>query len=45
MIKESLDEARERMEGAIEALRGDLAGIRTGWSSHSAEPTRHHLCS
>jgi ribosome recycling factor len=30
MIKESLDEARERMEGAIEALRGDLAGIRTG---------------
>ena len=30
MIKESLDEARERMDGAIEALRGDLAGIRTG---------------
>jgi ribosome recycling factor len=30
MIKESLDEARERMEGAMEALRGDLAGIRTG---------------
>ncbi len=30
MIQESMDEARERMEGAIEALRGDLAGIRTG---------------
>jgi ribosome recycling factor len=30
MIQASLDEARERMEGAIEALRGDLAGIRTG---------------
>lgn len=30
MIQESLDEARERMDGAIEALRGDLAGIRTG---------------
>jgi ribosome recycling factor len=30
MIRESLAEARERMEGAIEALRGDLAGIRTG---------------
>ena len=30
MIKETLNEARERMGGAIEALRGDLAGIRTG---------------
>ena len=30
MIKETLQEARERMAGAIEALKGDLAGIRTG---------------
>lgn len=30
MIEETLEEARERMEGAIEALKGDLAGIRTG---------------
>ncbi len=30
MIKETLKETRERMGGAIEALKGDLAGIRTG---------------
>lgn len=30
MIRDSIGEARERMEGAIEALRADLAGIRTG---------------
>jgi ribosome recycling factor len=30
MIKETLKETRGRMGGAIEALKGDLAGIRTG---------------
>ena len=30
MIDETLEEAGERMSGAIEALKGDLAGIRTG---------------
>ncbi len=30
MIEETLKEAGERMGGAIEALKGDLAGIRTG---------------
>jgi ribosome recycling factor len=30
MIKELLKDASERMKGAIEALKSDLAGIRTG---------------
>ena len=30
MIKETLEETKGRMGGAIEALKGDLAGIRTG---------------
>jgi len=30
MIKDVLDEARGRMGGAIEALKGDLATVRTG---------------
>lgn len=30
MIQDSLDDASERMKGAIEALRGDLATVRTG---------------
>jgi ribosome recycling factor len=30
MIEDALNEARERMEGAVEALKTDLAGIRTG---------------
>ena len=33
MIKDALKEASTRMDGAIEALRGDLAGIRTGRAS------------
>lgn len=33
MIEDALAEARGRMEGAIEALKGDLAGIRTGRAS------------
>jgi ribosome recycling factor len=30
MIEDALRETRERMEGAVEALKTDLAGIRTG---------------
>jgi ribosome recycling factor len=30
MIEDALSEARERMEGAVDALKTDLAGIRTG---------------
>ena len=30
MIEDALNEARERMEGAVDALKTDLAGIRTG---------------
>ena len=30
MIKDALDEAKGRMNGAIEALKSDLAGVRTG---------------
>ncbi len=33
MISETLQEASDRMDGAIESLRSDLAGIRTGRAS------------
>jgi ribosome recycling factor len=33
MIEDALNEARERMEGAVDALKTDLASIRTGRAS------------
>ena len=33
MLQETLDEAKQRMSGSIEALKRDMAGVRTGRAS------------
>ena len=33
MLQETLDEAKQRMSGSVEALKRDMIGVRTGRAS------------